>query len=115
MGGHTLELTEASFDELVESSDRPVLVDFFGTHCPPCKALSPIIDDLSAAYAGRAHVGKVNVDDNVSLAARFSISAVPTVVILHNGKIMNRFVGLRPKAEFQEAMDGLVDRAGVEE
>ena len=106
-GPHTLEFTDATFDEVVLQSDRPVLVDFWAVWCGPCKALAPIIDDLAADYDGRVKVGKVDTDANREVSVRFSVSAIPTVILFHKGEIVQKFVGLRGKKDFQTALDRL--------
>jgi len=110
-GTHTLEFTDANFDEAVLQSDRPVLVDFWATWCGPCKALAPIIDDLAAENDGKAKVGKVDTDANPGISVRFSVSAIPTVILFHKGEIIQKFVGLRGKKDFQSALDKLVSKA----
>ena len=104
-GAHTLEFTDADFDEAVLQSDRPVLVDFWAAWCGPCKALAPIIDELAADFDGRAKVGKVDTDANREVSVRFSVSAIPTVILFHKGEIVQKFVGLRGKKEIQTALD----------
>mgnify|MGYP001577839181 CR=1 FL=1 len=104
-GSHTVEITDANFDEAVLQSDRPVLVDFWAAWCGPCKALAPIIDELAADFDGRAKVGKVDTDANRNVSVRFSVSAIPTVILFHKGEIVQKFVGLRGKKELQTALD----------
>lgn len=106
-GSHTVEFTDANFDEAVLQSDRPVLVDFWAAWCGPCKALAPIIDELAADYDGKAKVGKVDTDANREVSVRFSVSAIPTVILFNKGEIVQKFVGLRGKKEFQTALDRL--------
>ena len=106
-GPHTLEFTDVTFDEVVLQSDRPVLVDFWAAWCGPCKALAPIIDDLATEYDGRVKVGKVDTDANREVSVRFSVSAIPTVILFHKGEIVQKFVGLRAKKDFQTALDRL--------
>jgi len=106
-GSHTLEFTDANFDEAVLQSDRPVLVDFWAAWCGPCKALAPIMDELAADYDGKAKVGKVDTDANREISVRFSVSAIPTVILFHKGQIVQKFVGLRGKKDFQAALERL--------
>jgi thioredoxin 1 len=110
-GSHTLEFTDANFDEAVLQSDRPVLVDFWAAWCGPCKALAPIMDELAADYDGKAKVGKVDTDANREISVRFSVSAIPTVILFHKGEIVQKFVGLRGKKDFQTALDRVAGTA----
>ena len=104
-GTHTLEFTDANFDEAVLQSDRPVLVDFWAAWCGPCKLLAPVIDELAAENDGKAKVGKVNTDTNQKVSTRFSVSAIPTVIVFHKGEIFQKFVGIKGKKDIQAAID----------
>jgi len=106
-GQNTLEFTDANFDEAVLQSDTPVLVDFWAEWCGPCKALTPVIDELANDYQGRVKIGKVNTDSNRQVSVRFSVSAIPTIILFNKGEIVEKFVGLRGKREFQTALDRL--------
>lgn len=107
-GAHTLEFTDSSFDEDVLGSDKPVLVDFWAEWCGPCKALGPVIDELASEYDGKVKVGKVDTDANREVSVRFSVSAIPTVILFNGGEIVEKFVGLRSKKDFQTALDKAV-------
>ncbi len=102
---YTLELTDSNFEQEVMQSSIPALVDFWAEWCMPCKALGPTIDELATEYAGKVKVGKVNVDDNQSLSARFGISNIPTVILFQGGQIKQKFVGLRSKKDFKLSLD----------
>ena len=104
-GQNTLEFTDSNFDEAVLQSDKPVLVDFWAEWCGPCKALTPVIDELANDYQGRVKVGKVNTDSNRQISVRFSVSAIPTVMLFNKGELVEKFVGLRGKRDFQAAID----------
>ncbi len=107
-GDHTLKFTDANFDDEVMKSDKPVLVDFWAEWCGPCKALTPVIDELARDYSGKAKIGKVNTDENRQISVRFSVSAIPTVMLFKDGAIVEKFVGLRGKKEFQNSIDRLI-------
>lgn len=110
-GKNTMEITDANFDDSVLKSDQPVLVDFWAEWCGPCKALSPLIDELAKDYQGKAKVGKVDTDANRQVSVRFSVSAIPTVILFNKGEIVEKFVGLRGKKDFQAALDRVVAQA----
>lgn len=94
-----LKLTEQNFAQEVLQSELPVLVDFWASWCAPCRMLAPIVEELAAECAGRVKVGKVNVDEEAALAARFGVSSIPTILIFEHGSIKNSSVGYRPKQE----------------
>lgn len=87
-------VTTQEFESEVLRSEQPVLVDFYATWCPPCKILSPVLDKLANEFAGRVKVVKVNVEEEFSLAARYGISGVPTLMVFKGGVIVDTMVGL---------------------
>ena len=97
---HPILVTDATFAAEVEQSTLPVLVDLWAPWCGPCRALTPILEELAAEYAGRLRVAKVNVDENQATAARFKANSIPLVLIFKNGREVDRIVGLAPKDEF---------------
>ncbi len=107
-GPETLEVTDDNFDDAVLGSDTPVLVDFWAEWCGPCKALAPVINELATEYAGKVKVGKLDTDGNREVSVRFSVSAIPTVILFNGGEIVEKFVGLRGKKDFQTALDNVV-------
>lgn len=104
-GANTVEFTDDNFDAEVISADKPVLVDFWAEWCGPCKALAPVIDDLATEYDGKVKVGKMDTDANRDTSVRFSISAIPTVILFNGGEVVEKFVGLRSKKDFQSVLD----------
>ncbi|MGN0597106.1 MAG: thioredoxin [Ruminiclostridium sp.] len=93
-----ITITAENFDAEVMKSEKTVLLDFWASWCGPCKMLSPVVDEI-AEETPEIKVGKINVDDENELAARFGISSIPTLVVVKNGKIEATSVGVRPKAD----------------
>lgn len=104
-GANTVQFTDDNFDAEVINSEKPVLVDFWAEWCGPCKALAPVIDDLATEYDGKVKVGKMDTDANRDTSVRFSISAIPTVILFNGGEVVEKFVGLRSKKDFQSVLD----------
>ena len=99
------EFNGDNFETEVLNSDQPVLVDFWAPWCGPCKQLGPVIDELAGDYDGKAKVGKVNVDNNQDLAAKFGIRGIPTVILFKGGEVVQNFVGLKSKDDLSTALD----------
>ena len=102
-----IELTDANFDQLVLASDKPVLVDFWAEWCGPCRLVGPLVEEISHEYAGRAVVGKVDVDNNPGVAMKFGIRNIPTLLFFKNGKVADKQVGAVPKATIVNKLEGL--------
>jgi thioredoxin 1 len=102
-----IETDDAKFDETVLGAQGPVLVDFSATWCAPCKRLEPIVHELAADYSGRLKVVKVDVDRSPSVAARFAVLSVPTVLLFRDGAVRGQSVGLVSK----RALADMVDKA----
>ena len=103
-----LQITDASFEEVVLKSDKPVLVDFWATWCGPCRMLGPVIEEIATEYEGRVVVGKVDVDSNQDYAAKYGVRNIPTVLVFQNGELVGRQVGVAPKNTYTEALDSLL-------
>lgn len=95
-----LELTDSNFEQEVINSSVPVLVDFWAEWCMPCRMLAPTIDELAREYVGKVKVGKVDTDSNRDTAMKFSIQAIPTVILFKDGQSVRKFVGLTNKKDF---------------
>ncbi|MDR0228955.1 MAG: thioredoxin [Flavobacteriaceae bacterium] len=103
-----LEITDATFEEVVLKSDKPVVVDFWAVWCGPCKMLGPVIEEISSEYEGKAVVGKVDVDANQEFAAKFGIRNIPTVLVFKDGEVVQRQVGVAPKKTYVDIIEGLL-------
>ena len=101
-------LTDANFDSEIKKSSIPVLVDFWAPWCGPCKAVAPILEELSVDYNGRLSIAKVNVDENQAVAARFGVRSIPTMVLIKNGEEVERIIGSRPKQDLKTVLDRFI-------
>ena len=99
------ELTDAVFDAEVIQSGDAYLIDFWAPWCGPCRMLAPIVEELAGEYAGKLKVGKVNVDDNQEIAARYGISSIPTLLIFKGGELVDRITGALPKSNLKLVID----------
>ena len=97
-------ITEQNFEQEVLKADKPVLVDFWATWCGPCRMLAPTIELLAEEMEGVAKVGKVNMDEQPGLAARFGISSIPTLIVFEDGKVKNTSVGVVPKSMIEDML-----------
>ncbi len=103
--GNVTELTDADFEEQVINAGEPVLVDFWAPWCGPCRQIAPMIDELASENEGSAKVVKVNIDESAEIAQKYGIMSIPTLIIFKGGEIAEKFVGAKPKAALQEALD----------
>jgi thioredoxin 1 len=105
-GSHTLEFSDQSFEQEVLGATQPVLVDFWATWCGPCRMIAPTVDALAEEYAGRAKVGKLNVDENQNVLARYGIRSIPTLLLFKAGQVQEQVVG----AVAKEALSRILDK-----
>ncbi|MEA4893509.1 MAG: thioredoxin [Peptococcaceae bacterium] len=97
-------ITKDNFQQEVLNAEQPVLIDFWAPWCGPCKMFSPILEDLSREIGDAALIGKVNIDEQEELAAAFSVFSIPTVVVLKDGKEINRSVGVKDKESLKRML-----------
>lgn len=96
-----LELNDENFEKIIKESDKPLLIDFFAEWCPPCKMLSPILENLEKEYEGKVIFSKINVDACPLTAQKFGINPIPTVILLKEGKPLSNFIGLKSEGEIK--------------
>lgn len=99
-----IKVDTQSFQSKVLSSDKPVLVDFWAEWCAPCRALTPIVEELSREFDGQVVFAKLNVDENPEIAQEYGVYGIPTMIIFDKGQEQNRIIGLRPKPHLAEAL-----------
>jgi len=104
MAANVVELTDATFDEVVHNSDVPVLVDFWAPWCAPCKMMAPILEEIADEYAGKAKVCRLNTDVARDSAMEFGITAIPTLILFTDGQMNHKWVGLTSKKNIAAAL-----------
>ena len=103
-----VELNDGSFETEVINSDKPVLVDFWAPWCGPCRALAPVIEEISNDFVDKVKVGKVNVDDNPEISMKFGIRSIPTLMVFKDGEVQEQIIGAVPKSEIERALEKVV-------
>jgi thioredoxin 1 len=102
-----ITIDEANFDDEVTKSAQPVLVDFWAEWCGPCKMIAPILDEIAREKAGSVKIGKVNVDNNQSLSARYNIRAIPTLLLFKDGQLRDQIMGMTSKKDLLNRIEAL--------
>jgi|SRR5215470_9855449 len=106
VSGTIVHVTAGTFDGVV-TSERPVLIDFWAPWCGPCRAVAPVLDEIAREYGDQLTIGKVNVDEEPALAARFGVRSIPTLMFFKDGALQVTVVGAVPKAEIVKRLDSL--------
>ncbi|MCU0417070.1 MAG: thioredoxin [Cytophagaceae bacterium] len=102
--GKAVQLTDSNFEEILKT-DQPVLVDFWAEWCGPCKMIGPVVEELAGDYEGKAVIGKLNVDDNPEVSAKFGIRSIPTLLVIKNGVVVDKQIGVVPKSVLAGKID----------
>ena len=105
MADNMTQYTDSNWDNEVIRSEQPVLVDFWAEWCGPCHALAPTVSSIADAYAGRMKVGKLNVDENEKVPAKYGIRSIPTLMLFKGGEVKEVLIGNRPKGEIVQILD----------
>ena len=100
-----VKLTQDNFAQQVLQSQTPVLVDFWAEWCGPCKMIAPLLDELADEYDGKVKIGKVNIDEQQSLAAEYGIRAIPTLLVVNKGQVAEQMVGAKSKRDLKASLD----------
>ena len=102
-----LQITDANFEELVNSG-KPMVLDFWAEWCGPCRMVGPIVDELATEYEGKVIIGKIDVDNNDDVVSQFGIRNIPTILFFKDGVVVDKQVGAAPKATFVAKIDALL-------
>ena len=102
--GKAVEITDQNFEEII-GSDQPVLVDFWAEWCGPCKMIAPVVEELASEYDGKAVIGKVDVDSNPEVSAKFGIRSIPTLLVFKKGEVVDKQIGAVPKNVLSQKLD----------
>jgi len=103
-----VQFTDGNFEKEVLKASLPVMVDFWAPWCGPCKMLGPVVEEVAKEYVGKALVGKMNTDENQTIASQFGISAIPTILFFKGGQMVGQLVGLQSKKDIKAKLDSLL-------
>lgn len=99
------EFTDSNFQQSVLDSDKLTVVDFWAEWCGPCRAIGPVIEELSKEYSEKINVGKVNVDHNPQVSMNYGITSIPAILFIKGGKVVDKLVGAQPKGNFVKKIE----------
>lgn len=103
-----MQISDADFEQEVLKASTPVLIDFWAPWCGPCKAIAPVVEELSKEYAGKLKVVKMNVDDNPATPGRYNVRGIPNLILFKNGQVAEQIIGAVPKAQLVKAITAVV-------
>ncbi len=101
-------LTDQNFQDEVKNSQTPLLVDFWAEWCAPCRMIAPVLDEIAEEYDGKVTIGKINVDQNRSVAAQYGVMSIPTLILFKNGEMVEQLVGAQPKENLVKVIQAAV-------
>jgi thioredoxin 1 len=99
---NVIEITDDSFQREVLTADKPALIDFWATWCAPCRAIAPLVEQLSETYAGQVKFGKFDIDANPKVPTQYEIRSIPTLLMFKGGQVVGQIVGAVPKAKIED-------------
>ena len=102
MAENIINVSDSNFESMVLQSDLPVLVDFWASWCAPCRAIAPIVEEMSNEYAGKVRVAKMNVDENPATPGKYGVRGIPTLILFKGGKVLDQLVGAVPKGQIKD-------------
>ena len=102
---NTVEFNDSNFEQEVLNSDQPVLVDFWAEWCGPCRMIGPVVEEMAGEYAGKAKIGKVNVDHNPEISVKYGIRSIPALLIFKDGQVVDQIIGAVPKTHLTKQLD----------
>ena len=100
-----IQTNDTRFATDVLETNRPAVIDFWAEWCGPCRAIGPVIEELSKEYAGKVNVGKVNVDENPQVSMNYGITSIPAILFIKNGQVVDKLVGAQPKGNFVKKIE----------
>jgi thioredoxin 1 len=104
------DVTDATFEQEVLRSDVPVVIDFWAPWCGPCRAVTPIFEQLAQEHEGRVRFAKLNIDENIVTASRYGVLSIPTAILFESGEAQETVIGARPRSHFERAWARWLDR-----